>query len=749
MFCPARAQSGAQSLWPRPHVTLSKPAPLFELLCVSSPGKKRPEPVPASGGSPTMLPSACSRCMRFPCSRAVLPSLWSGSDRVRIGERLQASLAGILELELLRDTQKGTVESALGIWEPAGAGPGRQRQGWGSLGAKEPLPPVKLDRSKSEDLLGIPEKPCVAYCSSESIDVGLQAGTKESRTPGMSLGLRAIGFSEQLLLPKRPRAQVEPSFTAPETSEADSRPSSGFYETSEMGSLSDSSMSMHSECPGGSYCSVGSLSHLPGLRDSGCVRPHSTDEATVRLLDLRLQRVTAPNAPSGPHAAARRPVSTGDLEFLLSLGELSPAFPQNLQLLRYKCDLVSRSTSEIYHYPSPLHAVALQSPLFTSGLSRGPSQEDLSERAAICTVQEGSPQSEPALSEEQRQAQLDRYIAKLVLRYRCRLAAGRAELGYLAGHQKSQSMSSVCGSPLWPGPLPGWKIRRRISTCSHLRSPEGPESSQSLDGPGGRGSTASSVGSSERSVGSLLEQLSLCREQPEGASWAEASSCLTHVVRVKASSRKGLGCEQERLYQGKHASRELVKAREGAERSWLSPRELLRRISLRRRPALRAEGGSRCSSEMNVRMPGPVYRCSSQRCLEPPGRHKWVSVLEISSQALERPKAEPFPPPSRQLAFSTDSCFPAGSQLALQPPRAEGSSASSLSEVDVLSLNGDWRLRQLGPPRARTLQASATLDSSDPAMASFKLHRACSFKELKRMMRMKRPLVPKASGASK
>nr|XP_025035756.1 dapper homolog 2-like isoform X1 [Pelodiscus sinensis] len=244
--------------------------------------------------------------------RAVLPSLWSGSDRVRIGERLQASLAGILELELLRDTQKGTVESALGIWETAGAGPGRQRQqGWGSLGAKEPLPPVKLDRSKSEDLLGIPEKPCVAYCSSESIDVGLQAGTKESRTPGMSLGLRAIGFSEQLLLPKRPRAQVEPSFTAPETSEADSRPSSGFYETSEMGSLSDSSMSMHSECPGGSYCSVGSLSHLPGLRDSGCVRPHSTDEATVRLLDLRLQRVTAPNAPSGPHAAARRPVSTG------------------------------------------------------------------------------------------------------------------------------------------------------------------------------------------------------------------------------------------------------------------------------------------------------------------------------------------------------------------------------------------------------------------------------------------------------
>lgn len=81
-----------------------------------------------------------------------------------------------------------------------------------------------------------------------------------------------------------------------------------------MGSLSDSSTSMHSECPGSSHCSVGSLSYPPGLRDSGCSRPHSTDETTVRLLDLRLQRVIVPNAPRSPHAAARRPVSTGKQE---------------------------------------------------------------------------------------------------------------------------------------------------------------------------------------------------------------------------------------------------------------------------------------------------------------------------------------------------------------------------------------------------------------------------------------------------
>lgn len=45
--------------------------------------------------------------------RAVPPSLWSGTERLRVRERLQASLAGILELELLRDRQSATVERAL------------------------------------------------------------------------------------------------------------------------------------------------------------------------------------------------------------------------------------------------------------------------------------------------------------------------------------------------------------------------------------------------------------------------------------------------------------------------------------------------------------------------------------------------------------------------------------------------------------------------------------------------------------
>lgn len=40
-------------------------------------------------------------------------SLWSGSERVRIGERLKATLAGIVELDVLRGRQLELIDSVL------------------------------------------------------------------------------------------------------------------------------------------------------------------------------------------------------------------------------------------------------------------------------------------------------------------------------------------------------------------------------------------------------------------------------------------------------------------------------------------------------------------------------------------------------------------------------------------------------------------------------------------------------------
>lgn len=46
--------------------------------------------------------------------RGCVNSLWSGTERVRIGERLKATLAGVLELELLRCKHLEMVDAVLG-----------------------------------------------------------------------------------------------------------------------------------------------------------------------------------------------------------------------------------------------------------------------------------------------------------------------------------------------------------------------------------------------------------------------------------------------------------------------------------------------------------------------------------------------------------------------------------------------------------------------------------------------------------
>lgn len=45
--------------------------------------------------------------------RGCVNSLWSGTERVRIGERLKATLAGVMELELLRCKHLEMVDAAL------------------------------------------------------------------------------------------------------------------------------------------------------------------------------------------------------------------------------------------------------------------------------------------------------------------------------------------------------------------------------------------------------------------------------------------------------------------------------------------------------------------------------------------------------------------------------------------------------------------------------------------------------------
>ncbi|XP_042296897.1 uncharacterized protein LOC121916148 [Sceloporus undulatus] len=715
---------------------------------------------------------AARRAAAAPPSSSSSQSPWSGHERLRFGERLQASLAGLVELELLRERQREAVQRALS--GPRGEQqPQQQEEDQG----KKLLctTTAKLDWSKSEDLLEAPKTTQASFSSSENIemDLGVLHAHTGDRLDKACFGLQII--SEQL--PLRKKAGINGGDTQ-EILEADSRPSSGFYDTSEMGSLTDSCASMHSEGPGGLCCSIGSFPHLPGLRESSFARPHSTDEAAVRLLDLQIQHLTLAANIRG--SDSRRPVSTGDIEFLLGLGDLSLPLPKNPnhQLLQYKSDLVSQNTSEIYHYPSPLHAVALQSPLFTSSLSQSSSQEDFDE-APQEPAQTDSPKRVATCSQEQQKVLLDQYIAKLVLRYKCRSKASRTETGYLAGNPKSLSTSSVCSSVLGAtqlfAPAPGWKIRRHISTCSHLRSPEGCEGSQEsqiLDSQGDfipfleiRSNITNLIKANEPSVMSLPDPLPWYPEptfipypdrHPVSSEkgvlgWADGAQ--RNKVQVETPTRKGASLPQDttdfdKLYKGKHASRQLVKTAERqektGERSWLSPRELLHRLSLRRRPSSRVGSMACASSEMNVNVAtGLVCHSGPQTSKDKTIKSKWTSVMEISSKTpgWHRLKASIFPPShmlTHHLAFSSDSpasfCF-LDENHSEQPPQQQAvltgirSSPGKVETTTAIDMNGDWIFHPLGN---RWSQASATLDSTDLPVHSFKLRRSRSFKELRK-----------------
>uniref|UniRef100_A0A8D2P4U3 Dishevelled binding antagonist of beta catenin 2 n=1 Tax=Zosterops lateralis melanops TaxID=1220523 RepID=A0A8D2P4U3_ZOSLA len=186
--------------------------------------------------------------------------------------------------------------------------------------------------------------------------------------------------------------KLDVSKTSSEYLDSDSRPSSGFYDLSDGGScsLSNSCTSVYSESISSSHTSLLPSSQHPKARLSVFdYRPKSADETTVHTTSFQQQgtyvsdgcRIAASRDVSGTPARSRpRPVSTGDLERLIpadarfqkemdpkSMLPLCPNGDMHLLSMdpKFQNDLVSKNGIDVYPYPSPLHAVALQSPLFS------------------------------------------------------------------------------------------------------------------------------------------------------------------------------------------------------------------------------------------------------------------------------------------------------------------------------------------------------------------------------------------------
>ncbi|XP_056249407.1 dapper homolog 1 isoform X1 [Seriola aureovittata] len=269
-----------------------------------------------------MLLSAPSRRDTDPrCSRDRAAADADAAERQRsVRERLEATVSGLGELEYLRQRQEVLVRAALELRESAAAEEEAERRREAQLSSEEKL--------LEENILLLRKQ---LNCLRRR-DAGLITQLQELDRQISDLRLDTEASHDQL--------------------ETDSRPSSGFYELSDgaSGSLSNSSNSVFSEC----FCSMADADgRLP-----------STDELPSCLECDGLVGGLCDDFSSG---TVRRSVSAPHPPTLDPVPLVASCDSQS----KYHCDLVARNGSDVFRYPSPLHAVAVQSPVFLQMLSHG------------------------------------------------------------------------------------------------------------------------------------------------------------------------------------------------------------------------------------------------------------------------------------------------------------------------------------------------------------------------------------------
>uniref|UniRef100_A0AAX7VS67 Dishevelled binding antagonist of beta catenin 1 n=1 Tax=Astatotilapia calliptera TaxID=8154 RepID=A0AAX7VS67_ASTCA len=253
---------------------------------------------------------------RFALRGFQVRSRWARRDKAAVRERLEASVSGLGELELLRRRQEVLVRAALELREP------REEE----------------ERQRREAQLSSEEK----LLEGNILLLRKQLNCLRRRDAGLIAQLQELD-----------RQISDLRLDTGTSHEPDSRPSSGFYDLSDAvsGSLSNSSNSVFSEC----FCStLASCLECDVLVGGLC--DESSSSGTVR------RSLSAPNPPTVDAASS----------FLSTE-------PQS----KYHCDLVARNGNDVYRYPSPLHAVVVQSPAFLQMLGFGGPGRDEADTSAL------------------------------------------------------------------------------------------------------------------------------------------------------------------------------------------------------------------------------------------------------------------------------------------------------------------------------------------------------------------------------
>ncbi|XP_038555358.1 uncharacterized protein si:ch211-168f7.5 [Micropterus salmoides] len=388
--------------------------------------------------------------------RGCVNSLWSGTERVRIGERLRATLAGVLELEVLRCKHLEMVDAALEDRAPAATNAEESRAEEGS-GASESADHGSATSRRQQapspsDIVVLPCQNCPEDCGSNSGEGTVHSSS--GRGSNSRWSTLSWDTPSELLSPPTP----DPSGIV--HLDCDSRPSSGFYSVSGS-SLSDSCYSVSSEAAQGGLAPPArplklweqvplSADNTDILWSEGAVQQQQQQHSA-------LQNSQKDHKPTeGTPVSVQSDLEATGLSFLSDLcSGLSDSLISSLLRLidptcssftsflhpkpqldpHYCTDLVSRRTKEVYTYPSPLHAVALQSPLFTSQ-SQEPSASSSPEGPQLDEPQESTAdQTLPLQPHQPRQppapaslTQLEQYISRLARQYHRRVTSSTSDL---------------------------------------------------------------------------------------------------------------------------------------------------------------------------------------------------------------------------------------------------------------------------------------------------------------------------------
>ncbi|XP_060904236.1 uncharacterized protein si:ch211-168f7.5 [Labrus mixtus] len=399
--------------------------------------------------------------------RGCVNSLWSGTERVRIGERLRATLAGVLELEVLRCKHLEMVDCALEDRAHAAANAEEEPR----VGKEEE------EEEEEEEGSGTPEIAATdaehgtatsrrqqAPSHSDNVVMPCQSSQEDcSSSSGEGMGHTSSGRGGNsrwsTLSWDAPSDLLSPPTPDPCGMihlDSDSRPSSGFYSVSGS-SLSDSCYSVSSDAAQGGL--------VPPARPLKLWEqvPPSAENTDILWSEGAVQQQQQPALQNSQEdtltedtpVTVQSALSKTGLSFLSDLcSELGDSLiPSLLPLLdptsgttsfnlqpqldpRYCTDLVFRRTKEVYPYPSPLHAVALQSPLFTSqSQEQSPSQspegahlddQQDSNTDPTLPLQPHKPTTSPSFT------QLEQYICRLAHQYRSRLTTSTSDIASAA-----------------------------------------------------------------------------------------------------------------------------------------------------------------------------------------------------------------------------------------------------------------------------------------------------------------------------